>query len=75
MSLPGNPSRRLDVYAERNKQEKWLRKKCEFNRARATTFRHGSETDAFGRFVGAGDVDRGLAHFNAKRMDSDQVTK
>ncbi len=73
MSSPGNPSRRLDVYAERNKQEKWLRKKCEFNRARATTFRHGSETDAFGRFVGAGDIARGLEYFNQNRLASEEI--
>jgi hypothetical protein len=71
MSTLGKSPKRADVYAVRNQYERDKLKKRQLDRS--STFERGSETDAWGRFVGHGDIARGLEFFNQNRLASEEI--
>jgi hypothetical protein len=71
MSTLGKSPKRADVYVSRNQREKDQIKKRQLDGS--STFVRGSETDAWGRFVGHGDIARGLDFFNQNRLASEEI--
>jgi len=73
MSKLGKANKRPDVYAVRNQRERELYRLRQLNRS--SIYEGGSETDRWGRFVGHGDIARGLEYFNSRRLAAEEVTK
>lgn len=65
MRIRGVAARRPDVYVQRDHQAEENKRQLKINQSSVLV--NGVRVDFRGRFVGYGDIDRGLEYFNRRR--------
>lgn len=71
MRIRGVAARRPDVYIKRDHRVEENKRQLKINQSSVLV--NGIRVDFQGRFVGYGDIDRGLEYFNRRRMMKHEV--
>ena len=71
MRIRGVAARRPDVYIKRDHRAEENKRQLKINQSSVLV--NGIRVDFRGRFVGYGDIDRGLEYFNRRRMMKHEV--